>query len=134
MTWRDRLALAALSAAVLFPVAATGSFGGKPCGADFACHFEAWGLLLGAVGIPNSGFLFIVLHLWFRHPARSKVRQFFLGGFMGVAAFEVSAVCAALLGARAMNPLAGFVPVYVALAIASVLYARSEPRAPGGPG
>ena len=121
-------ALATLLAAAL-SATAQASFGGRPCGPDFACHFEAWGLLLGAVAAPNSAFLFVLLHTGFRHPARSRIRQLFLGAFTGVAAYAIAAACAALLGSRGLNPLAGLVPVYVLLAIAAALYARSAPRA-----
>jgi hypothetical protein len=114
----------------LLSTAAHASFGGKPCGPDFACHFEAWGLLLGAVAAPNSAFLFVLLHTGFRHPARSRMQQIFLGAFAGIAAWAVAAACAALLGSRGLNPLTGLVPVYVLLAIASALCARSAPRGP----
>lgn len=112
--------------AALLPVAAYGSFGGTPC-RDLACHVEIWCLLLGAVGVPNSGLLFILLHLVFRHPARSKLNQAYIGGVMGVVAYLAAAFCAALLVNWNMNPFAGFVPVYVALAVASWRYARSNP-------
>jgi hypothetical protein len=119
-------------AAALAPTAALGSFGGKPCGPDFGCHFEAWGLWLGAIGIPNSAFLFVLLHLGFRHTARSKAKQLILGGFAGVVAYEVAAAGAALMGSWDKEPLLGFVPAYLALAWASVFYARSQPSAGSG--
>lgn len=125
---RGWLAVASVAAALL-PIAAQASFGGKPCGPDFACHFEAWGLLLGAVAAPNSAFLFVLLHTGFRHPARSRMRQLFLGAFAGIAAWAVAAACAALLGSRGLNPLTGLIPAYLLLVIASALYARSAPRA-----
>ena len=128
---------ACLAAAVLFPMAAYGSFGGAPCRGDFACHFVTWGILVGAAaGIPISILIFAVLHLCFCNRARSKVAQLFLGGFIGIIAYEISAVCAALMGAWGESaaghhgdyPVIGFVSGYVVLAIVSVLYARSSPR------
>jgi hypothetical protein len=117
-------------------MAAYGSFGGAPCRDDFACHFFTWGVLVGTVGIPISGLIFAVLHLGFCNHARSRLNQFFLGGFIGMLAYEVSAFCAALMGAwgkasigyHENYPLMGFAPAYVVLAIVSVLYARSSPR------
>ena len=125
-----------IAAAVLFPMAAYGSFGGAPCRDDFACHFFTWGVLVGAVGIPISGLIFAVLHLVLCNRARSKPWQFFLGGFIGMVAYEISAACGALIGASGRAApgqqtdylLIGFASVYVALAFASVLYARSSPR------
>lgn len=125
-----------IAAAVLFPMAAYGSFGGAPCRDDFACHFFTWGLLVGAVGIPISGLIFAVLHLGYCNHARSKLRQFVLGGFIGMVAYEISAACGALIGTSGIAApdqqtdylLIGFVSTYVVLAIASVLYARSSPR------
>jgi uncharacterized membrane protein YuzA (DUF378 family) len=117
-------------------MAAHGSFGGAPCRDDFACHFFTWGVLVGVVGIPISGLIFAVLHLVLCNRARSKPRQFFLGGFIGMVAYEISAACGALIGASGKAApgqqtdylLIGFASVYVVLAIASVLYARSSPR------
>jgi len=117
-------------------MAAYGSFGGAPCRDDFACHFFTWGVLVGTVGIPISGSIFAVLHLGFCNRARSRLRQFFLGGFIGMVAYEISAACGALIGARGeVAPgqhtdylLIGFVSAYVVLASVSVLYARSSPR------
>jgi len=127
---------ACFSVAVLFPMAAYGSFGGAPCRDDFACHFFTWGVLVGAVGIPISALIFAVLHLGVCNPARSKLRQFFLGGFIGMVAYELSAAFGALIGSRAtVAPgkhteylLIGFFSAYVVLAIVSALYARSSPR------
>lgn len=127
---------ACIAAAVLFPMAAYGSFGGTPCRDDFACHFSTWGVLVAAVGIPISGLIFAVLHLGFCNRARSKLRQFVLGGFIGMVAYEISAACGALIGTSEKAVpgqetdylLIGFVATYVVLAIASVLYARSSPR------
>ena len=135
---RSNIKRACLAAAVLFPMAAYGSFGGTPCKDDFACHFVTWGILVGTAGIPISGLIFAVLHLGFCNRARSKLNQFFLGGFIGMVAYEISAVCAALIGASGIAPpghrpdylMIGFVSAYVVLAIVSVLYARSSPRHP----
>jgi len=133
---RSNVKRACIAAAVLFPMAAHGSFGGAPCRDDFACHFFTWGVLVGAVGIPISGLIFAVLHLILCNRARSKLRQFFLGGFIGMVAYEISAACGALFGTSGKAApgqqtdylLMGFASVYVVLAIASVLYARSSPR------
>ena len=116
-----------LSAAVLFPMAAYGSFGGTPC-KDFACFFLIWGGLLGvAGGIPVSALIFIVLHFRFCNPARSRVNQLILGGFLGVVAFEISAACASLMSVWGKNPWIGLVSAFVVLAIASARYAGSSP-------
>ena len=136
---RPNIKRAFSAAAVLFPMAALGSFGGAPCGDDFACHFVTWGLLAGTVGMPISGLIFAVLHLGFRNHARSKLRQFLLGGCIGMVAYVISAACGALIGTSGRaGPgqqtdylLMGFASVYVALAFASVLYARSSPREEG---
>lgn len=133
---RPNIKLACIAAAVLFPMAAHGSFGGAPCRDDFACHFSIWGVLVAAVGIQISGLIFAVLHLVLCNRARSKLRQFFLGGFIGMAAYEISVACGALVAASGkVTPgqetdylLMVFALVYVVLAIASVLYARSSPR------
>ena len=118
-------------------MAVYGSFGGTPCRDDFACHFVIWGGLVGvAGGIPISALIFAVLHLVFCNSARSKAGQFFLGGFIGIVAYEISVACGALIGTSGKAPpgqetdylLGGFASVYVVLAIASVLYARSSPR------
>jgi hypothetical protein len=131
---RPNIMLVCFTLAALLPMAAHGSFSGTPCRADFACHFLFWGFLLGvAWGIPASMFVFILLHVVFCNPARSKVKQGVLGGLLGIVAFEISAVCAALLAARTYPalyeryPLIGFASAFVLLAIASVLYARSSP-------
>ena len=127
---------ACIAAAILFPMAAYGSFGGAPCKDDFGCHFFTWGVLVGVLAIPISGLIFAVPHLALCNRARSKLRQLFLGGFIGMVAYEISAACGALIGARGkVAPgqhtdylLIGFVSAYVVLAIVSVLYARSSPR------
>src|SRR5262245_14008622 len=92
-----RFMRACLAAAVLSPMAAHSSFNGTPCGADFGCHFLTWGGLVGVVAVPISASIFAVLHLLLCNPARSKLKQFFLGGFIGIVAYEVSAMCAALV-------------------------------------
>jgi uncharacterized BrkB/YihY/UPF0761 family membrane protein len=126
---RSRIKLVCLLAAVLLPVAADGSFGGTPCRADFGCHFIFWGILLAFTwGIPISVLTFALLHLGFRHPARSKGKQAILGGVIGIVAFEISAACAALMASWGKNPWIGLVSAYAVLAIFSVVYARSSPR------
>jgi hypothetical protein len=115
---------------------AYGSFGGAPCRVDFACHFSVWGVLIATVGIPTSGLIFGVLHLVFCNSARSRLAQFFVGGFIGMVAYEIAVACGALFGTSGRAApgretdylLMGFALVYVALAFASVLYARSSPR------
>ena len=130
--------LAWLCAAALFPVAAHASFGGgAPC-TDFACHFGMIGLLLGVVGgIPGSSAIFVCLHIFLCHPARSPRRQVLLGALIGAIAFEVFAVAAsfALLWEQA-HPghakwvtLAGPVGLYLLMLVGSVRYTRSAPRA-----
>ena len=129
---------ACLIAGALFPLAAYGSFGGAPCNDDFVCHFLTWGVLVGVVGIPISSSIFAVLHFVFCNSARKKLEQFFLGGFFGLVAYEISAACAGLMGAWGQStighhenyPVMGFVSAYVPLAIVSALYARSSPRHP----
>ena len=121
-------------------MAAYGSFGGTPCRDDFACHFFTWGVLVGVVVVPISGLIFGLLHLGFCHRARSKGRQFVLGGVTGMVAYEISAACGALIGASGRAPpghqpdylLIGLVSTYVVFAIVSVLYVRSSPRREGG--
>lgn len=127
---------ACIAAAVLFSVAVYGSFGAAPCRDAFACHFFRWGVLVGLAGIPISGLIFPVLHLGFCSRARSKLRQSFLGGFIGMVVYAISAACGALIGAsrkaapgqQTDYPLIGFVSTYLVLAIASVLDTRSNPR------
>ena len=125
-----------LYAAVLFPVSAHASFNAAPC-RDFACHFGMIGIFLGLLGgLPISGAIFIVLNLVFANPERSKVRQLFMGGLIGLLAFELAAFAAALVAAEAQSmighheyyPLVAFAFVYLLVAIASVLHARSSPR------
>ena len=88
---------ACLAVAALVPMLAHGSFNGTPCRADFGCHFFAWGGLIGIVAVPISALIFGLLHLVLCHPARSKVRQLFLGAFIGMVAYEVTAACVALV-------------------------------------
>ena len=131
---------ACLAAVVLFPVTAYGSLGGAPCRADFACHFVTWGIFAGVVVAPVSGLIFALLHWGFCHHARSRLTQFFLGGFIGMLAYEISTACGALLAASGKAPpgretdylLIGLAPVYLGLALASVLHVRSRPRGGGG--
>jgi len=109
-------------------MAAHASFGGTPC-KDFGCHFLFWGGFLGlAGGIPVSVVIFIVLHVAFAHPARSKGKQVILGAFAGVAAFGIAAACAALMVHWGKNPWLGLGAAGMVLAAISVLYARSSPR------
>lgn len=116
-------------AAVLLPLAAEGSFGGTPCRAEFGCHFVFWGLLLGATGgIPVSALIFVLLHLAFSNPARSKGKQALLGGLNGIIAFELAASCAALMASWGKNPWVGLIASFAVLATVSVLYTRSTPR------
>jgi uncharacterized BrkB/YihY/UPF0761 family membrane protein len=121
--------------ASLIPTVAHASFGGAPCG-TFGCHFETMGLLLGAIGgLPVSGLIFIGLHMGFAHPERSKYKQMFLGGFVGLVAFEIAAAAGAYHavwrlppGSQGGSPFEGFLVAYALLAILSVLYVRSAPR------
>lgn len=127
MSWNTKSAC--LATAILLPIAAYASYGGgTPC-REFGCHLFFWGLLVGVSGgIPASSLAFAVLHLAFCNRARSKVNQFFLGGFVGIIVFGISAACAALVAAWNRNPLIGLVAAFTVFAIASALYARSSPR------
>lgn len=125
---------ACLAALVLAPMGAYGSFGGTPCRADFGCHFLTWGGLIGVAGVPISAAIFAVLHLIFCNSARSKLRQFFLGGFIGMGAYEISAACAALVEVWSWGKatpgqylVIALISTFLMLAIVSVLYARSSP-------
>jgi ABC-type microcin C transport system permease subunit YejE len=69
------------------------------------------------------------------HPARSQLRQAFVGAFIGVVAYEVAVACAALVEVWAWGKAAPgrylmivLVSTYLVLAMISVLYARSSPR------
>ena len=125
-----------LVAALLFPLTVHASFGGTSCKNDFWCLYSTLGLILGTVGVPVSAGIFAALHIVFCNPERSRPRQFVLGGGIGMVAYEISAVCGSLIVASGITApvneanymLGGFALVYVALAIASVLYARSSPR------
>jgi len=119
----------------LAPALADASFNSAPC-RTFGCHFMMAGVLGGMIGgLPISGLIFIGLHMGFAHPRRSKVRQLFLGGFVGLVAFEIAAAAGALytVTIRGAPGWQGFLAAYVLLAILSALYARSAPRsAPEG--
>ena len=125
--------LACLCAVILFPMAAHGSFNSGGCGkGEFGCHFALIGLLLGVVGgLPISAAIFVVIHLVFRNPERDKVRQIFLGGLLGLAAFEVAAIAGAAWAAWVQPsrtyPMEVFLVAWVLMAIGSALYARSDP-------
>ena len=131
---RSNIERACLAAAVLLPTAAYGSFGGGGC-RDFGCQFATLGLIMGTVGVPISALIFAVLNAWLCHEDKSKVREFLVGGAIGVGAYEVSAAGAALMatwgesnaGYHENYPLMGFALPYLASAIGSVLYARSDP-------
>lgn len=126
-----------LAAGLLLPAVALASFGGGgPC-RDFACYYLFFGLVLGVSGgIPLSAAVFIGLHLFFRHPERSKARQILLGGFIGILAFALCAASASHVALWAGTPtpqnerypLIGFLVPYILLALASVLYVRTAPR------
>lgn len=121
--------------ALLIPAAAHASFNAAPCG-TFECHFQGVGILLGAVGgLPVSGLIFILLHIGFAHPERSRIRQMLLGGGVGLIAFEIAAAAGAYYavwqhppGYRRAFPWEAFLVMYGLLAILSVLYVRSAPR------
>jgi uncharacterized BrkB/YihY/UPF0761 family membrane protein len=120
--------------AIVIPTAAYASFNAAPCG-SFDCHFQGVGILLGLVGLPVSGLFFILLHMGFAHRERSRIRQLFLGGFVGLVAFEIAAVAGAYYavwrhppGHRGAFPWEAFLVAYALLAILAVLYVRSAPR------
>jgi uncharacterized membrane protein YadS len=118
----------------LLPVAAHASFNSPIHCADFRCHFAMLGILAGIVGVPVFGVLFGLLHLVFCHRQRSRLNQFFIGAFVGMAVFEIAAAAAAgvaagtntQLGAR--GPSIAFTVAFLLPALLSVLYARSAPR------
>ena len=117
----------------LLPFAAHGSFNSGLCGkGEFGCHFAFIGLLLGFFGgLPISAAIFVIIHLVFRNPERDKVKQIFLGGLLGLAAFEVAAIVGAAWAAWVQPsrtyPMEVFVVAWVLMAIGSALYARSDP-------
>ena len=47
--------------AIVIPTIAHASFNASPCG-TFDCHFQGVGILLGLIGLPASGLIFIGLH------------------------------------------------------------------------
>lgn len=108
---------------------AYGSFGGAPCREDFGCHFVVWGVIVGVVaGIPLSCLAFIVLHVYFCNPERSKIAQAIVGAIIGVVVYELAAAGGAFAGTRGKDPMLGLLVVWGILAVASVLYVRSCPR------
>ncbi len=121
--------------AILVPTVAHASFNAAPCG-TFDGHFQVVGILLGVIGgLPASGLIFIGLHMGFAHPERSRIKQLFLGGFVGLVAFELAAAAGAYHavwrhppGYRGGSPWEAFLVAYALLAILSVLYTRSAPR------
>ena len=124
-----------LPLALLSPAVSHASFGAAPCG-TFDCHFQVWGILLGLLGgLPVSGLIFIGLHMGFAHPERSRIKQMFLGGFVGLVAFEIAAAAGAYYavwrhppGYRGGSVVEAFLVAYALLAILSVWYVRSAPR------
>ena len=89
-----------------------------------------FGLILGVSGaLPASAFVFIVLHLMFRHPDRSKGKQVLLGGLLGILAFAIAAAAASFIALRGPDsPVrVGAAAVYLVLAALSVLYVRTKP-------
>jgi hypothetical protein len=137
---RSAARLSFLCAVTLLPIAAHGSFGGgTPC-KDFFCFFVLFGILLGVSGgIPVTAAIFAALHLFFCNPARSKVKQFLLGGLIGMIAFAMGAAAASLIatweaatpGGRDIHPAWAYGIVILSIAFASVLYARSSPGKSG---
>ena len=121
--------------AILIPTVAHASFSAAPC-STFECHFQVMGILLGVIGgLPASGLIFVGLHVGFAHPERSKIRQMFLGGLVGLVVFEIAAAAGAYHavwrhppGYRGGSPWEAFLVAYTLLAILSVLYVRSAPR------
>ena len=121
--------------AILIPAVAQASFNAAPC-STFDCHFQVMGILLGVIGgLPVSAMIFIGLHVVLAHPERSRIRQVFLGGCVGLVAFEVAAVVGAYHavwrhppGYRGGSPWEAFSVTYALLAILSVLYVRTAPR------
>ena len=126
-------------ALLLLSGAAHASFNGGPC-RDFACHFGMLAIVGVAGGIPVFGVIFAVLHMAFRHPERSQLRQGMVGAFAGVIAFVLCAAGTALMAAWGRTtighnesyPWIGLVSVFLACAVASALYARSSPHGSAG--
>ena len=122
-----------LCAVILFPMGAYASFNSGACGkGEFGCHFGLMGILFGVVGgLPISAAIFVIIQLVFRNPERDKVRQIFIGGLLGLAAFEVAAVVGAAWAAWVQPsrtyPMEVFVVAWALMAIGSALYARSDP-------
>lgn len=117
----------ALGVLALLPMAAQASFGGAPCGSDFGCHFTTWGLLLGTVGVPATCAAFGVLHAFFCHPGRSRMKQLIIGAIVGFISYEIAAIVGALVGTMGRDAPFGMLPTLGVLAVLSVLYARSAP-------
>jgi uncharacterized BrkB/YihY/UPF0761 family membrane protein len=128
-----------LPLAIVIPTVAHASFNAAPCG-TFDCHFQGVGILLGVIGgLPVSGLIFIVLHMGLAHPERSRIKQMFFGGLVGLVAFEIAAAAGAYYavwahppGYRRVFPWEAFLMAYALLAILSVLYVRSAPRSARG--
>jgi hypothetical protein len=79
--------------------------------------------------------IFILLHMGLAHPERSRIKQMFLGGFVGLVGYEIAAAAGAYYavwghppGHRQVYPWEAFLVAYALLAILSVLYTRSAPR------
>lgn len=121
--------------AVLIPTVTHASFNAAPCG-TFDCHFQGVGIFLGVLGgLPVSGLIFTLLHMSLAHPGRSRIKQMFVGGFVGLIGYEIAAVAGAYYavwrqppGYRQVYPWEAFLVAYALLAIFSVLYTRSTPR------
>lgn len=84
-------------------------------------------------GLPISGLIFILLHLGFCNPGRSKGKQLFVGGLFGMIAFGISAAVASYVATlevstQSRNAFASFLAMYLVLAILAVIYVRSSPR------
>jgi hypothetical protein len=121
-----------LLTASLVPGAAYASFNAAPCG-TFECHFQSVGIFLGLIGgLPASALIFIGLHAGFAARGHSRSKQVFLGGIVGLIAFEMAAAAGAYYavwkhppGYRASFPWGAFLVTYALLAILFVLYVRS---------
>jgi len=99
--------------AILMPAVAHASFSAAPC-STIDCRFQVIGIHLGVVGgLPASGLIFV-----------------------GLVAFEIAAVVGAYHavwrhppGYRGGSPWEAFLVTYAILAVLSVPYVRSAPRA-----